>query len=47
MKKDFEDFRGVIPAVLSVFDAEEALDEQGTRELIRFLCSFGIGDCPS
>ena len=43
MKKDFEDFRGVIPAVLSVFDAEEALDEQGTRELIRFLCSFGIG----
>lgn len=43
MKKSFKDFRGVIPAVLSVFDAEENLDEQGTRELIRFLCSFGIG----
>ena len=43
MKKSFTDFRGVIPAVLSVFDAEENFDEQNTRALIRFLCSFGIG----
>ena len=37
------DFKGVIPAVLSVFDGEEKLDDQGTRELIRFLLSFDIG----
>ena len=43
MKKSIEDFKGVIPAVLSVFDAQEELDEKGTRELIRFLCSFDIG----
>lgn len=43
MKKRLEDFRGVIPAVLSVFDEQEELDEKGTRELIRFLCSFDIG----
>ena len=43
MKKSIEDFMGVIPAVLSVFDAQEELDEKGTRELIRFLTSFDIG----
>ena len=43
MKKNIEDFKGVIPAVLSVFDAQEELDEKGTRELIRFLTSFDIG----
>ncbi len=43
MSEDFSRFRGVIPAVLSVFDEREELDERGTRELIRFLCSFGIG----
>ena len=43
MKKRIEDFKGVIPAVLSVFDAQEELDEKGTRELIRFLTSFDIG----
>ena len=43
MKKSIEDFKGVIPAVLSVFNAQEELDEKGTRELIRFLCSFDIG----
>ena len=43
MKKSIEDFKGVIPAVLSVFDAQEELDEKGTRELIRFLTSFDIG----
>ncbi len=43
MKKTIEDFRGVIPAVLSVFNEQEDLDDQGTRELIRFLMSFPIG----
>lgn len=43
MKKSIEDFKGVIPAVLSVFDTQEELDEKGTRELIRFLTSFDIG----
>ena len=43
MKKSIEDFKGVIPAVLSVFEAQEELDEKGTRELIRFLTSFDIG----
>jgi N-acetylneuraminate lyase len=43
VKKTIEDFRGVIPAVLSVFDEQENLDDQGTREFIRFLMSFPIG----
>lgn len=43
MKKTIADFKGVIPAVLSVFDEREELDEQGTREFIRFLTSFGVG----
>ena len=43
MKKSIEEFKGVVPAVLSVFDAQEELDEKGTRELIRFLTSFDIG----
>ena len=43
MKNGFEAFRGVIPAVLSVFGRDEDLDEKGTREFIRFLMSFDIG----
>jgi len=43
MSKDILDFKGVIPAVLSVFDKDENLDEQGTREFIRYLLSFDIG----
>ena len=43
MKNGFEAFRGVIPAVLSVFGRDEELDEKGTREFIRFLMSFDIG----
>ena len=43
MKKTIEDFKGVIPAVLSVFDENENLDDQGTREFIRFLMSYEIG----
>ena len=37
MSRDILDFKGVIPAVLSVFDKDENLDEQGTREFIRHL----------
>ena len=43
MENKLKAFKGVIPAVLSVFDAQENLDEQGTREFIRFLMSFNIG----
>ena len=43
MKKTIEEFKGVIPAVLSVFDEQENLDDSGTREFIRFLMSFPIG----
>lgn len=43
MSNEFSEFRGVIPAVLSVFDENEDLNERGTRELIRFLMSFNIG----
>ena len=43
MSKDIREFKGVIPAVLSVFDQNENLDDRGTRDLIRFLMSFEIG----
>ena len=43
MNNKFTSFKGVIPAVLSVFDAEENLDERSTRAFIRFLMSFDIG----
>lgn len=43
MSRDILDFKGVIPAVLSVFDQNENLDEQGTREFIRHLLSYDIG----
>ena len=43
MSRDIKDFKGVIPAVLSVFDKDENLDEQGTREFIRHLLSYNIG----
>ena len=43
MSRDILDFKGVIPAVLSVFDKDENLDEQGTREFIRHLLSYDIG----
>ena len=43
MSADIKDFKGVIPAVLSVFDKDENLDEQGTREFIRYLMSHDIG----
>lgn len=43
MSCDIRDFKGVIPAVLSIFDQDENLDEVGTREFIRYLLSFDIG----
>lgn len=43
MSCDIQSFKGVIPAVLSVFDREENLDEAGTRALIRHLLRFDIG----
>lgn len=41
--KSILDFKGVIPAVLSVFDRDEELDEHGTRSFIRHLLSYDIG----
>lgn len=41
--KTITDFRGVIPAVLSVFDQDEALDEKSTRAFIRHLMRYDIG----
>lgn len=41
--KSILDLKGVIPAVLSVFDRDENLDEAGTRGLIRHLLSYDIG----
>lgn len=43
MAVDIQAFKGVIPALLSVFDKEENLDEQGTRELVRHLLRYPIG----
>ena len=43
MSRDIKAFKGVIPAVISVFDKDENLDEQGTREFIRYLMSMDIG----
>lgn len=38
-----ENFKGVIPAAISVFDKDELPDEAGTRAYIRYMMSFGIG----
>lgn len=38
-----ENFKGVIPAAISVFDKDELLDEEGTRAYIRYMMSFDIG----
>ena len=43
MSRDIRDFKCVIPAVLSVFDKEENLDEESTRVFIRHLLSYDIG----
>lgn len=43
MSRNITDFKGVIPAVISVFDKDENLDEAGTRAFIRHLLSYPIG----
>lgn len=39
---DIKEFKGVIPAVLTVFDKDENIDEKGMRELIKHLLSKGV-----
>ena len=41
--KTIRDFKGVIPAVLSVFDKNENLNEQDTRAFIRHLMRYEFG----
>ena len=41
-KFDIKDFKGVIPAVLTVFDKEENIDEAGMRQLVSFLIGKGV-----
>ena len=44
MKKfDVKDFKGVIPASLSIFDKDENLDIEATKEFTEFLLKFDIG----
>lgn len=43
MKLTIKDFKGVIPAVITIFDKNEELDEKGTREFIQHLLSYEIG----
>ena len=40
---DIKDFKGVIPANLTIFDINENLDEQATREFVNWLLKFDIG----
>lgn len=37
-----QEFTGVIPAVLTIFDEDEAIDEKGTRNFINHLITKGI-----
>jgi len=37
-----QEFTGVIPAVLTIFDEDEAIDEKGTRDFINHLITKGI-----
>ena len=41
-KFDIKAFKGVIPAVLTVFDKEENIDEVGMRQLVSFLIDKGV-----
>ena len=43
MKQTIENFKGVIPAAISVFDKDERLDEAGTRAFVRHMMSYDIG----
>lgn len=42
-KFSIKDFKGVIPATLTIFDKNEEIDEQATREFVRFLLQYNIG----
>lgn len=42
-KSDVKDFKGVIPASLSIFDKDENLDIEATKEFTEFLLKFDIG----
>ena len=41
-KFDIRDFKGVIPAVLTVFDKNEEINEKGMREVISYLIDKGV-----
>ena len=41
-KFDIKDLKGVIPAVLTVFDKEENIDEAGMRQLVSHLINKGV-----
>lgn len=41
-KFDIKAFKGVIPAVLTVFDKKENIDEVGMRQLVSFLIDKGV-----
>ncbi|GAB6168436.1 N-acetylneuraminate lyase [Clostridium carnis] len=41
-KFDIKDFKGVIPAVLTVFDKDENIDEAGMRQLVSYLIGKGV-----
>lgn len=38
-----QDFKGVIPAMLTIFDQHEEIDEAATRAFVRYLLGFKIG----
>ncbi|MGY3756707.1 N-acetylneuraminate lyase [Helcococcus kunzii] len=42
-KFTIEDFKGVIPAMLTPFTKDEEIDEAGIRDLTEYLLSFNIG----
>ncbi len=41
-KFEIKDFKGVIPALLTVFDENENIDEKGMRELVSYLIDSGV-----
>ncbi|MTM67951.1 dihydrodipicolinate synthase family protein, partial [Turicibacter sanguinis] len=40
-KFSIQDFKGVVPALLTVFDKDENIDEMGMRQLVSFLLDKG------
>lgn len=42
-KQSIENFKGVIPAAISVFDRNELFDEEGTRAYIRHMMNCHVG----